>query len=639
MAKSSAGAAGYRCTECGWQALKWTGRCGECQAWGTVEEARMPRPARTGIRAVTPRTAAPVSTPAVPIGQVDATDAGAVPTGLDELDRVLGGGLVPGAVLLLAGEPGVGKSTLLLETGALVAEAGRVLYVTGEESAAQVRARADRIGAVSGQLFLAAETDLDAVLGHVDAVEPRLLIIDSVQTIAAADVEGSAGGVTQVRAVANALTAVAKERSMATILVGHVTKDGSVAGPRALEHLVDVVLHFDGDRHSQLRMVRSVKNRYGPTDEVGCFDLGEYGLIGLADPSGLFISQHREPVPGTCVTVTLEGRRPLPAEVQALVGTSVLEVPKRTTSGLDGARVGLVLAVLQRRAGLKIGRQDVYAATVGGVRLTEPSVDLAVAIALASSVSNLSVPHGVVAIGEVGLAGEVRRVAGLSRRLAEAERMGFRRAIVPAGSAGLAAPREGSEVLEVVQVDDIRQALATVLGTGPLALEAEGERAAADLRRPGLGLVAARAGRGGQRAAAGQSDRAVPGEGLRHRDAAGELDGPGGVAAGAVGRVPDDPARRHHDQVQLARAQTEGAGARGGGDRVDVELRVLAGPVAAAAAGQAEHDRAGRAAAAGLGAGRGLRGVVAGFGAGLGFGPGAGSSAGLGLVAGRTGRG
>jgi DNA repair protein RadA/Sms len=224
------------------------------------------------------------------------------------------------------------------------------------------------------------------------------------------------------------------------------------------------VLHFDGDRHSQLRMVRAVKNRYGPTDEVGCFDLGEYGLIGLPDPSGLFLSQHREPVPGTCVTVTLEGRRPLPAEVQALVGPSALEVPRRTTSGLDGARVGLVLAVLQRRAGLKLGRQDVYAATVGGVRLTEPSVDLAVAIALASSAANLSVPHGVVAIGEVGLAGEVRRVAGLTRRLAEAERMGFRRVVVPGGSAGL----EGAgELIEVVQVEDIRQALAAVLGTQP----------------------------------------------------------------------------------------------------------------------------------------------------------------------------
>jgi DNA repair protein RadA/Sms len=467
MAKSSAGAAGYRCTECGWQAAKWTGRCGECQAWGTVEEAARARPARAGIRAVSYRTAAPVSTPARPIGQVDATDARARPVGLDELDRVLGGGLVPGAVLLLAGEPGVGKSTLLLEAAALAAESGPVLYITGEESAAQVRSRADRIGAVSEQLFLAAETDLDAVLGHVDQIEPGLLIIDSVQTVAAAEVEGAAGGVTQIRAVASALTAVAKERSMSTILVGHVTKDGSVAGPRALEHLVDVVLHFDGDRHSQLRMVRAVKNRYGPTDEVGCFDLGEFGLIGLPDPSGLFISQHREPVPGTCVTVTLEGRRPLPAEVQALVGTSVLEVPRRTTSGLDGARVGMVLAVLQRRAGVKLGRQDVYAATVGGVRLTEPAVDLAVAISLASSAANLSVPQGVVAIGEVGLAGEVRRVAGLARRLAEAERMGFRRAFVPAGSAGLEGSRDAEQLIEVVEVEDIRQALAGVLGAHP----------------------------------------------------------------------------------------------------------------------------------------------------------------------------
>jgi len=433
------------------------------------------RLSRAGIRALSHRSPAPASTPAVPIGQVDATDAGARPTGLDELDRVLGGGLVPGAVLLLAGEPGVGKSTLLLEAGALVAEADPVLYVTGEESAAQVRLRADRIGAVSERLFLAAETDLDTVLGHVEQVSPKLLIIDSVQTIAAAGVDGTPGGVTQVRAVANVLTAVAKERSLATILVGHVTKDGSVAGPRALEHLVDVVLHFDGDRHTQLRMARAVKNRYGPTDEVGCFDLGEYGLIGLPDPSGLFLSQHREPVPGTCVTVTLEGRRPLPAEVQALVGSSVLEVPRRATSGLDGARVGMVLAVLQRRVGLKLGSQDVYAATVGGVRLTEPAVDLAVAISLASSAANLSVPHGVVAIGEVGLAGEIRRVGGLPRRLAEAERMGFRRAIVPAGSAGLdglgaqadRGPQPGgdpAQLIEVVPAEDIRQALAAVLG-------------------------------------------------------------------------------------------------------------------------------------------------------------------------------
>jgi DNA repair protein RadA/Sms len=394
---------------------------------------------------------------------VDADDASAKPTGMDELDRVLGGGLVPGAVLLLAGEPGVGKSTLLLEAGALVAETGRVLYITGEESAAQVRLRADRIGAISDQLYLAAETDLDSILAHVAAVDPKLLIIDSVQTISVAGVDGVPGGVTQVREVAAALTAAAKERSLATILVGHVTKDGSVAGPRTLEHLVDVVLHFDGDRHSQLRMVRAVKNRYGPTDEVGCFDLGEYGLIGLPDPSGLFLSSHAEPVPGTCVTVTLEGRRPLPAEVQALVARCPQDVQvKRVTSGLDSSRVGMVVAVLQRRASVKLRHSDIYVATVGGVRLSEPSVDLAVAIALASAASDLSVPAGVVAIGEVGLAGEVRRVAGVARRLAEAERMGFRRAVVPVGSLSL--PAEGSSI-EVTEAADVRQALGLVLGS------------------------------------------------------------------------------------------------------------------------------------------------------------------------------
>ena len=276
------------------------------------------------------------------------------------------------------------------------------------------------------------------------------------QTIAAGDVDGVPGGVTQVREVAAALTAVAKDKAMSTILVGHVTKDGSVAGPRTLEHLVDVVLHFEGDRHSRLRMVRAVKNRYGPTDEVGCFDLGEYGLIGLADPSGLFLSRHREPVPGTCVTVTLEGRRPLLAEVQALVGHSVLEVPRRVTSGLDASRIGMVLAVLQRRADVKVGKSDVYAATVGGVRLTEPSVDLAVALAIASSVANLSLPQGVIVVGEVGLAGEVRNVAGVPRRIAEAERMGFRQAIVPAGSTS---GSTAGSAMEVTEVEDVRDAL------------------------------------------------------------------------------------------------------------------------------------------------------------------------------------
>ncbi len=291
MARSTT-AATFECSECGWRSAKWVGRCGECQAWGSVAEARTSgRPAaaaglgRVPLQAGTPRS------PALPIGQVDAAAARARPTGMDELDRVLGGGLVPGGVVLLAGEPGVGKSTLLLEAGALAARSGPVLYVTGEESAAQVRQRADRIGAISDNLFLAAETDFAALLAHVEAVDPRLLIVDSVQTISAAGVEGVPGGVTQVREITAALTALAKQRTLSTVLVGHVTKDGSVAGPRTLEHLVDVVLSFDGDSRGQLRMVRALKNRFGPTDEIGCFELGEHGLVELADPSGLFLSQ------------------------------------------------------------------------------------------------------------------------------------------------------------------------------------------------------------------------------------------------------------------------------------------------------------------------------------------------------------
>jgi DNA repair protein RadA/Sms len=456
---SKAAAAVYECSECGWRPLKWTGRCGECQAWGSVVEvaplaAVLPAAPRVSLQAGTPRAAA------VPIARVDATAAKARPTGMSELDRVLGGGLVPGAVVLLAGEPGIGKSTLLLEAGALAATAGRVLYVTGEESAAQVRQRADRVGALSDNLFLAAETDFGGLLAHVEAVDPVLLIVDSVQTISAAGIDGVPGGVTQIREVTAALTALAKLRTLTTVLVGHVTKDGSVAGPRTLEHLVDVVLSFDGDSRGQLRMVRALKNRFGPTDEIGCFELGEAGLVELPDPSGLFLSQRDDPVAGTCVTVTLEGRRPLVAEVQTLICDTQLEMPRRVTSGLDSSRVGMVLAVLQRRANVAIGKQDVYAATIGGVRLTEPSVDLALALALASAKSETSLPSDLVAIGEVGLAGEIRRVGGVQRRLAEAQRLGFRRAIVPPGS-DFVAPGGLSDVREA---GDIRRAIALALG-------------------------------------------------------------------------------------------------------------------------------------------------------------------------------
>ncbi len=449
----------HRCAECGASVGKWLGQCPQCQAWGSLAEV-----GATRVRLA----AGPVSAPARPIDQVDVEDARAVPTGVAELDRVLGGGLVPGAVVLLAGEPGVGKSTLTLEVAARAARAGSpTLYVTGEESAAQVRLRAGRTGGLDPDLWLAAETDLAAVLSHVDAIGPGLLVVDSVQTIASTQVEGSAGGVTQVRAVAAALIGLAKERGIATVLVGHVTKDGAIAGPRLLEHLVDVVLHFEGDRHSPLRIVRAVKNRFGPADEVGCFTLGDTGITGLADPSGLFLSARGTPVPGTCVTVAVEGRRPLLAEVQALVAQTQAANPRRAVSGLDSARVAMVLAIVERRGEVKLAGSDVYTATVGGMRLLEPAADLAVALAVASAVHDRALPVDVVAIGELGLSGELRPVGGVQRRLTEAARLGFSRAIVPAGSGP--AP-SGIRVLEVGDLSQALQALtnlATLRSVGP----------------------------------------------------------------------------------------------------------------------------------------------------------------------------
>ncbi len=358
----------------------------------------------------------------------------------------------------MAGDPGVGKSTLLLEVaGRAAAEGRRVLYVSGEESAGQVRLRADRVGAVRSGLFLASETDLGEVLAHIGAVEPDVLVLDSVQTVASAAVDGSAGGVGQVREVAAALIGTAKARGMATLLVGHVTKDGGIAGPRVLEHLVDVVLQFEGDRHSRLRLVRAVKNRFGPTDEVGCFDLSDSGIEGLPDPSGLFLSASRERTPGTCVTVALEGRRPMPIEVQTLVTRTALGTPRRTVAGVDPNRMAMTLAVLQARLGLDATTHDVYVATVGGARAVEPSADLAVALALISSRQDLPLHDGLVAIGEVGLAGEVRPTTGLDRRLAEARRLGFRRAVVPRAMVSDAGrPLDG---MAVVAVEDLAEAL------------------------------------------------------------------------------------------------------------------------------------------------------------------------------------
>ena len=374
------------------------------------------------------------ATPARPITKVAADAAHAVPSGIGELDRVLGNGVVPGSVILLAGEPGVGKSTLLLEVASRWASIGKkALYVTAEESAGQVRGRAGRTGALQDTLFLAAESNLDTVFGHVKEVKPSLLIVDSVQTIHASGVEGVAGGVAQSRAVTAALTTLAKTTNLPVLLVGHVTKDGNVAGPRVLEHLVDVVLNFEGDRQSSLRMLRGLKNRFGATDEVGCFEQTADGIREVSDPSGLFLSHRGQTPDGSAVTVAMDGVRPMLAEVQALTVDPVNKSPRRVVTGLDGNRVPMVLAVLQARCGERTNDKDAYVATVGGVRITETATDLAVALATWSSLHEQPLPEKTVVVGEVGLAGELRRVPNLARRLQEAARLGYTRAIVPAG--------------------------------------------------------------------------------------------------------------------------------------------------------------------------------------------------------------
>ncbi|WP_353066134.1 DNA repair protein RadA [Arcanobacterium hippocoleae] len=449
----------YVCTECGWSTTKWVGRCSECLAWGTVEEFRESRKSsflKGGALAPT--------SPAQPITEVSAQASTKHPTGVPELDRVLGGGLVAGVVVLIAGEPGVGKSTLLLDVAAKAAaqrSLGRnapVLYISGEESAAQVRSRAERIGALNPNLLLASESDLAALFAHVAAVNPALLIIDSVQTIADTQVEGAAGGVAQVRAVTAALVNLAKTTGLPTILVGHVNKEGSIAGPRVLEHLVDVVCQFEGDRHSRLRLVRAIKNRYGATDEVGCFELVDAGIRGLADPSGLFLSARNLTVPGTCVTVTLEGRRPMPVEIQAL-SVNPAGPPRRVSVGVDNSRVAMMLAVIQSRLGVAFERCDVFVSTVGGARAIEPAADLAVALALASASANQPLAPGVIALGEVSLTGELRPVIGLQQRLNEAGRLGFKIALVPP----YADPIKVPQGMKIWQVQDLRDSAEKVL--------------------------------------------------------------------------------------------------------------------------------------------------------------------------------
>jgi DNA repair protein RadA/Sms len=413
-----------RCKACGATAARWSGRCPGCGEWNSLQEELVAagRPKAGMVEAAVP----------VALGEVDLSSYKPLPTGIAELDRVLSGGLLPGSATLLGGEPGTGKSTLLLQVLASMASSGqRCLLVAAEEAAHQVRRRAERLGAEVPGVFVVEATQLPAVEQAIANLAPDVVVVDSIQAISDPEIGSPAGSMAQVAGCANSLVALAKAVSAALVLVGHVTKDGALAGPRALEHLVDTVLSFEGDRYLTLRAVRAVKHRFGPTGETGLFEMGEAGLTGVPDPSSFFLGDRLVGASGSAVTVPMEGYRPLLVEVQALVGRST-PVPRRFVTGLDAGRVGFLVAVLDKRAGVPVGDCDVYVSVTGGARACEPAADLAVCLALASSLFAKPVGPDMVAIGEVGLGGEVRRVSGMAKRLAEAGRLGFHRALVPA---------------------------------------------------------------------------------------------------------------------------------------------------------------------------------------------------------------
>jgi len=415
----------YRCEECGAATPKWSGRCASCEAWNTLVEE---------LEAGGPPCAPPAGTAVpLPIGQIAADGASPVPTHITEVDRVLGGGLVPGSVTLLGGEPGIGKSTLLLQL--LARWQGRSLYISAEESAQQVRMRAERLDAVQPDLWLMPETSLPHIVAAIEQVRPQVVVVDSIQTIADPGLSSAPGSVAQVRHCAHVLVGEAKRRGISVLLVGHVTKEGSLAGPRVLEHVVDTVLAFEGDRHHALRLLRASKHRFGATSELGVFEMAGHGLACVPDASRLFLADRRTGVPGSAVVPTLEGQRPLLVEVQALTIPVTNGVPpRRNAQGLDAGRLALLLAVLDRRARLAVATHEVFASAVGGFRVTEPGADLALCLAIASALSNRPLPPDLVAIGEVGLAGELRQAVHSPRRLAEAARMGFNRVICPAST-------------------------------------------------------------------------------------------------------------------------------------------------------------------------------------------------------------
>ncbi|GAB6063176.1 DNA repair protein RadA [Deferrisoma palaeochoriense] len=441
----------FECQQCGAQSPKWLGRCPDCGAWGSLAESRPePAPGRGAYAGLAS------SGRVAPLAEVEGGAELRWPSGLPELDRVLGGGIVAGSAVLVGGDPGIGKSTLLLQMLQAQARAGRkVLYVTGEESARQIRMRADRLGGPAPGLFVLSETDLGRVFAAVDETSPEILVADSVQTLYAPEIGSAPGTVSQVREVSGRLSVLAKGRGVPVFLVGHVTKEGALAGPRLLEHMVDTVLYFEGDRGHPYRILRAVKNRFGSTNEVGVFEMGDAGLQGVANPSALFLAERPRGAAGSAVVPCLEGTRTLLVEVQALVAPAAFAAPQRTTSGIERNRVQILAALLERRLGLPLATHDIFVNVAGGLRVAEPAVDLAVVAALVSAFRDRPLPADAVFFGEVGLAGEVRSVSRPDARLAEARELGFRRAFLPATTAKHLGRVPGLELAGVARVADL----------------------------------------------------------------------------------------------------------------------------------------------------------------------------------------
>ena len=450
----------YTCRECGGTSPKWLGKCPHCNAWNTLDET-VPEPAAAAGAAGrnTRFQALARSQPVATLADIEAAEIARTPTGLEELDRVLGGGIVEGGVVLIGGDPGIGKSTLLLQAAEALSRQMGVLYVTGEESGAQVALRARRLGLEGLQLRLLAEIGLERILATLAAERPAFCVIDSIQTLFSEQLSSAPGSVAQVRECAAQLTRVAKSSGCTIVLVGHVTKEGALAGPRVLEHIVDTVLYFEGDTHSSFRLVRAIKNRFGAVNEIGVFAMTDKGLKGVTNPSAIFLSTQGEPVPGACVLVTLEGTRPMLVEIQALVDAGGPS-PRRLSVGLDRDRLAMLLAVLHRHAGVSCADQDVFVNAVGGVRIGEPAADLAVLLAIQSSLRGRALPKGFIAFGEVGLAGEVRPAPRGQDRLREAAKLGFSVALVPRANA----PKKAIEGLTVHPVDRIEQAIEVLRG-------------------------------------------------------------------------------------------------------------------------------------------------------------------------------